>query len=76
MKPAKFSGVTRVKTAVLFSQLYIEKDLLRKEFWKLVYDWKINLKMFGSIIKDSPNVESSVPLHYIPKKKIARNNKI
>ena len=26
---------------------------------------KINLKMFGSISKDSPNMESSVPLHYI-----------
>ena len=26
---------------------------------------KINLKMFGSISKDNPNMESSVPLHYI-----------
>ena len=72
MKPAKFFQVTQVKTTVLFYQLYIPKNSLRKEFWKLVCGWKINLKMFGSISRNNPNVESSVPLHYIPKKE---NNK-
>ena len=76
MKPAKFSQMTRVKTTVLFSQLYLKKNLLRKEFWKLVYGWKINVKMFASISKDSSNVESSVPLHYIPGTKIARSNEM
>ena len=76
MNPAKFFQVTRVKTALLFSQLFIQKNLLRKQFWKLVYGWKIKLKMFGSISKDSPNMESSVPLHYILRRKYARSNKI
>ena len=76
MKPAKFSQVTWVKTAVLFSQLYIQKNLLWKEFWKRVYGWKISLKMFGSISKDSPNMESFAPLYYIPRRKIARSNKM
>ena len=76
MKAAQFSQVTRVKTVALFSQLYMQKNLLRKEFWKLAYGWKINLKMIGSISKDSPNVESSVLLHYIRRRKIARSNKI
>ena len=58
-----------VKTCVLFSQLY-------KSILKLVYGWKINLKMFGSTSKDTPNVESSVPLQYIPRKKIARSNRM
>ena len=48
MKPAKFSQVTRVKTAVLFSQLYIRKNLLRKEFWKLVYGWNLCTVLFGT----------------------------
>ena len=30
--------------------------------------------MFGSVSKNSPNVESSVPLHYIPRRKITRSN--
>ena len=34
MKPAKSSQVTRVKAAVLFSQLYIQKNLLRIYFEK------------------------------------------
>ena len=69
MKPVKFAQATRVKTAVLFCQPYIQKNLLRKEFWKLVYGWKINLKMFRRISKDSTNVESSVLLHYIRRRK-------
>ena len=76
MKPAKFSQVTQIRTAVLFSRLYIQQNLLQKEFWKLVYGWKVNFKMFGSISKDSPNIESSVPLHFIPRRKIARSNKM
>ena len=32
--------------------------------------------MFGSTSKDTPNVESSVPLQYIPRKKIARSNRM
>ena len=76
MKPAKFSQETRVKTTVLFSQLYIQKNLFWKEFWKLVYSWKINLKLFDSNNKDSPNVESYVPLHYIARRKTARTNKM
>ena len=76
MKPAKFSQVTQIRTAVLFSRLYIQQNLLQKEFWKLVYGWKTNFKMFGSISKDSPNIESSATLHYIPRRKIARSNKM
>ena len=76
MKTAKFSQQGQVKAAVLFSQLYIQNNLFQEEFWKLVYGWKINLKMFGSTSKDSPNVESSVPLNYIPRRKKARSNKM
>ena len=76
MKTAKFSQQGQVKAAVLFSQLYIQNNLFQEEFWKLVYGWKINLKMFGSTSKDSPNVESSVPLNYIPRRKKVRSNKM
>ena len=59
MKTVKFLKMTLVNRAALFSKLYIQKNLFRKEFWKLVYGWKINLKMFGNISKDNWNVEMS-----------------
>ena len=75
MKPAKCSQVTRKNMCDIFPTLH-SKKFTSKSILKLVYGWKINLKMFGSTSKDSPNVESSVPLQYIPRKKIARSNRM
>ena len=53
-----------------FKRIYFENNF---ENLRTVKD---KFKMFGSISKDSPNVESSVPLYYIAREKIARSNKM
>ena len=75
MKPAKCSQVTRVKTCVIFPTLH-SREFTSKIILKTCVRLKDKFKMFGSISKDSPNVESSVPLYYIARKKIARSNKM